>query len=243
MMNRMFAGVLSAMTTMLPGVALASGVDSINISRPTLDVCDGAGTTISFEVDVTHSSLNDRVAVWIDDELVFGPEDDDSATIVVGPVLTGDGEHTIVARSYDSLLGDLEDEDIVAEDTYTFDIDCYRGGDLRLLDDVNRHIYRSDAPNEGGTDCCPGGDSSGGGGESEQSTPVVKTTGKVKGALTTHIVNLAPLNGLFRSVFGRTPNFSEWTYWANRMLTDKPQADAILGAMQWHHMHGLTTGK
>ncbi|MGH9856222.1 MAG: hypothetical protein ACRD4B_00115, partial [Acidobacteriota bacterium] len=65
----------------------------------------------------------------------------------------------------------------------------------------------SGSGDDGGPDCCPGPD------------PVVKQSKKslprVKGTTatrTTTLNGLQPLNSVFRSVFGRTPTFAEWTY-------------------------------
>ena len=80
-------------------------------------------------------------------------------------------------------------------------------------------------------DCCPGPD------------PVERTSRpQVRGVMSSNVAvswdGLTPLNRVFRSVFGRTPTFSEWTYWADRYLHDKPAWDAIHGAMQWQLLRG-----
>ena len=88
------------------------------------------------------------------------------------------------------------------------------------------------------TDCCIGPDPI----VEQPKTPVPQ----VKGATTTlkgALNRLTPLNSVFRSVFDRTPTFTEWQYWADRFMNDKPVWDAILGAMQWHDLHGRTVGQ
>lgn len=45
-------------------------------------------------------------------------------------------------------------------------------------------------------------------------------------------IEASEINAAFRSVHGRNPSVSEWTYWASRR-GDKPQSVAFLGAMQW----------
>lgn len=237
----MLASVLSLVMLTAPGAALAAGVDSVAVSRPVTLPCSGVNTAIMFDVSATYSGLNDRVVVTVDATTVYGPVSDDSAVFTVGPIVTGEGAHTIVATTYDSLLGDLEDEDILAQDIYVFDIDCTRGEGFLIIDSGNANIYQSDQPSQGGTDCCPGpgGDS---GAHDDGDAPVVQKKAKVAGTTTTAPM-LAPINSMFRSVFGRTPTFEEWTYWADRMLTDKPELDALFGAMQWHKLHGNTVGK
>jgi hypothetical protein len=82
-------------------------------------------------------------------------------------------------------------------------------------------------------------------------TTTKKSSGSVAGTKsTTSSYNaLMPLNSIFRQVYGRTPTFEEWTYWANRFLTEDKfkvngqwRYDALLGAMQWQHSIGRSIG-
>lgn len=50
----------------------------------------------------------------------------------------------------------------------------------------------------------------------------------------TSLVAVREINSLFRSVYGRTPTFSEWHYWAGR-LSDKPGRAEYMGAIGYHH--------
>jgi len=87
-------------------------------------------------------------------------------------------------------------------------------------------------------DCCPG--------QNPEPAPN-QPTPRVKGISTTiktaSINSLAPINSLFRSVWGHNPTYFQWKYWADRFLTDKPAYDQLLGAMQWQKLHGQVTGK
>lgn len=48
---------------------------------------------------------------------------------------------------------------------------------------------------------------------------------------------LPKLNSTFRSVFDRDPTFSEWSYWAGRIIAgDKPTIPELLGAMEWQRL-------
>lgn len=51
-------------------------------------------------------------------------------------------------------------------------------------------------------------------------------------------VSISELNSVFRSVYGRNPSVSEWHYWAGR-LSDKPQRNALWGAMMYHKLHNI----
>ncbi|MBI4022540.1 MAG: DUF2341 domain-containing protein, partial [Candidatus Andersenbacteria bacterium] len=74
------------------------------------------------------------------------------------------------------------------------------------------------------------------------------TMGAVKGAQTSGISsavfalssNLAQsINSLFSLAHSRVPTFSEWQYWADRVMAgDKDGQPALLGAMQWQRLFG-----
>lgn len=55
------------------------------------------------------------------------------------------------------------------------------------------------------------------------------------------LASISDLNSMFRSVHGRTPTVSEWTYWAERLL-DKSDRVALKGAMYFHKALGRTIG-
>lgn len=54
---------------------------------------------------------------------------------------------------------------------------------------------------------------------------------------------LSLLNRLFRAAFGREPSFSDWRYWANRLVNgEKRSALELYGAMQWQRAAGRDSG-
>lgn len=243
MVKRFISAALSVLVTLPVSVALASGTDSITVNRPTVSVCNGGANTISVTINATYSESTQHVVVTFDGTQVWGPDTDEPATITLNPIVTGSGNHTIVATIYDTSALD----DPVAQHVYNFEIDCHQSPAFYVLDDQNRGLLGYDQPTHGGTDCCPGHDNGSGGSSSEEHVSVVaKTTvGQVKGATThtMHVSNpLKRLNSIFRSVFGRTPTYTEWNYWASRLLHDKKQLDALYGAMQWHKLRGHTIG-
>ncbi|MEX0649986.1 MAG: alpha/beta hydrolase [Candidatus Andersenbacteria bacterium] len=94
----------------------------------------------------------------------------------------------------------------------------------------------NDGSNNSGNeqDCCPGPDPT-----SPQSTKKGRILGTTIKAVkkADPWARLRPLNSIFASAFGRMPSSEEWHYWANRLLTDKPQYNALYGAMQWQLLH------
>ena len=241
MMNRITAFVLSLAVLITPSITLAAGAE-IAIGPVELGNCDANLIQVSFDVEVVEEGANDVVVITLDGKTIIETDDaDDGEVFSFTKEEINKGEHTIEAIIYDN-----DDYEVVnASDSYTFDVDCERSP--KLVDDSNRHVLNGGE--EG--DCCPGGDNGGDGdsGDSDSeggvAATVAKTVGKVKGATTqtvSAVSKLKALNSVFRSVFGRTPTFEEWKYWAGRMLNDKPQLDALYGAMQWHKLHGQTIG-
>lgn len=64
-----------------------------------------------------------------------------------------------------------------------------------------------------------------------------KLQGTTIGTLPSGPVQLQEINSLFRSVYERVPTFSEWKYWAGRLI-DKARRLPFLGALQWHFERG-----
>lgn len=237
MMNRILAGVLSLMMLATPGVSFAAD-EEIKIGEITLNSCGETTAEISFTVDVVEKGVLDVIEVFVDGTSVFASDEvEDGDVLEFGPLLVSTNERTIEAYVYDN-----DPEDIVASDSTRFDIDCLRNPQLLVGDAIDQVPDRQDSDG----DCCPGpgGDSGAHDDEGENSATVTSSKkATVKGVKTHKTSSLAPLNSIFRSVFGRTPTFEEWTYWANRMLSDKPELDELFGAMQWHKLQGRTVGK
>jgi|GEM_PF-3288864 len=61
-------------------------------------------------------------------------------------------------------------------------------------------------------------------------------------ALPAHAALLNQVNTAFESVYGRLPSFTEWKYWADRVINqEKTTYDALVGAMSYQKVHGSGT--
>jgi len=202
----------------------ADEIDSINIDEVTVEECGEQSMT--FTGTATYSESTQHLVVELDGvEVLYSLHEEENWS--TGPVEVSEGSHTLVASIYDN----SDYQDLIVQETVEFSTSCDESSDEGSSDeDSNGDDGEGDEQ-----DCCPGPD---------EEVSQVKKIAKVKGAFSSNLwARLKPLNSIFRSVFGRTPTFTEWTYWANRLLTDKPQYDALLGAMQWHKLQGHTMGK
>lgn len=224
---RKYLWVASLVTGMLGSgsVAFASHVDDVIVSPVETSGCGAQSVTISgsahYSAPVQHLVVTlDGTQVLHDDDLDGWNLDEEPVAWSAGALPVSTGEHTVVATIYDSSEGDGH-EGLEDQDTRTFTVpSCEQGP----------------APAPAGpdsSDCCPGPD------------PVVSKVGQVKGVSTTGKLpaKLFWINETFQKVHGRMPTFQEWSYWSNRLLTDKPQYPVLYGAMQWHKLRGHTMGK
>ena len=206
----------------------AAGTDTISIDA----VSVGCGSqTVTITGTATYSEPTQHLIVTLNGTQLID-DHDEPAIWSTGAQTLAVGTHTVVATIYDKSTHST----VRAQDTKTITIsDCASSS--------HDSSSESSTPGSGETDCCPGPD------------PVVeapaKKSGQVKGISTKKASynHLQPMNSIFREAFGRNPNQAEWTYWANRFLDDvkfwkngQPQYDVLLGAMQWHHLHGRTIG-
>jgi len=201
--------------------AQAATENSVFIDTPVLSRCNEH--TVAFSGTATYNNGDHQLLIDLDGVPVYSTFDEPQLWSFLQKVSVG--THTLTARVHDS------DVSKTVHHAITFEVKACDTGS-------------SDSDNGGGDDepdCCPGPDP-------VVATPTPTPKPAVKGitsgsASKSNLNDLGPLNSMFRSVFGRTPTFAEWKYWADRFLTDKPVWDQILGAMQWHNLHGLTIGK
>jgi len=141
------------------------------------------------------------------------------------------GDHVLTARIHD---GDVSQTVFTA---LPFTITACQSENIdNGSDDKDSNDSDSDGHPGREGDCCPGPD---------PFDKEPKSTPTIKGARSTSNLTwnrLQPLNSIFRTVFDRTPVFTEWQYWSNRLLTDKSRHDALIGAMQWHRLMGQSIG-
>ncbi|MFH1353871.1 MAG: hypothetical protein ABIH36_01160 [bacterium] len=223
-----FAVIISLLlsSTVFTATAEASVVgNSVLIHETVISRC--GNQFVAFSGVATYGPDVQYLLVDLDGAPVLGRWGEPTNWTVLEQVTTG--YHVLTARIHD--LGDAS-KTVAAVFAFTI-LPC----------DDGPSDSTSVASNSGGgggdeTDCCPGPDPVD---ESVKSPiPQVKgVTTKKGGALSA----LEPLNAVFRFVFGRAPTFTEWKYWADRFLVDKPVWEAILGAMQWHKLHGVTVGQ
>lgn len=191
----------------------ATTQNSIFVDSPVLSRCDEH--VVAFSGTASYNTGDHHLLIDLDGVPVYSTFDEPLVWSFLHKVPVG--THTLTARIHDT------DVSKTVHHAITFEVKACEtsgGGD-----------------GDDGPDCCPGPD------------PIVPALvsvkkGAVKGITSesADLKELAPLNSVFRFVFGRDPNFAEWEYWANRFLTDKPAWDQILGAMQWHKLRGVTTG-
>ncbi len=192
--------------------------NSVFIDSPVLSRCNEH--VVAFSGTATYDIGSHQLLIDLDGTPVYSTFEEPLLWSFLQTVSVG--THTLTARVHDNTVSQTVDHAITFE------------------------VKGCDSSSNGGedtdTDCCPGPD---------EPVVVTKTSVKkpaVKGIRSgsSHVgalKNLAPLNSVFRSVFGRNPTFTEWKYWADRYLTDKPSWKQISGAMQWHKARGVTTGK
>lgn len=204
----------------LPSMAFAADPDSVAIDEIASPNCGEQALT--FTGSGTYSEGTQHLVVDLDGTQLMDNHNE-PANWSTGAVTVGVGSHTLTATIFDK----SDHEDVMAQDTADFTVPACGGGDEGTT-----------TGGEGGggdeQDCCPGPD------------PLTPSTGgKVKGAVKRTVLpaSLRPLNSIFRMVYGRSPTFQEWSYWAKRLRSDKKHYDALFGAMQWHQLRGHTTDK
>lgn len=226
------AGVLVT----LPRAAVLAGhlsaTDSVSINVISVSGCGPQSMT--FSGTATYSDPTQHFLVMLDGTELLHSHKEKVAAWSTSALTVGTGSHTLTATIY----GHLSHDDVVATQSRSFSVPVCGASSPTPAPTV------SAGTSGGSSDCCPGTDQ-------ELQQPAQKTVkGKVKGAAVTVKkqavkklpARLNPVNDLFRKVYGRDPVFAEWEYWARRQWGDKPQYDALFGAMQWHKHLGHTTG-
>lgn len=207
---------IALMGTVCATPAQAAATNSVFVDTPVLSRCDEH--VVAFSGTATYNTGTHHLLIDLDGVPVYSTFDEPMLWSFLRNVPVG--THTLTARVHDNNVSQT------VHHAVTFEVPACATSDGGGSDDE--------------PDCCPGPD------------PVAATQTNVrqpavKGITSrsvqhSNLKDLAPLNRVFRSVFGRNPTFAEWEYWANRFLTDKPAWDQILGAMQWHKLRGVTTG-
>lgn len=214
------------------GIVLAShGADAVSIGSVAVSGC-GAQTltvsgTASYATPVNHFVVTLDGAVVLHDHAE--PE-----SWSLGPRSMSVGSHTVTATIYAKAAIGGGHEDVEAQDTETFTVpEC----STPSTGDTGAPASDGD----GGAVAEANGENGDDGEDVNAAEKAVKKVGKVKGAAVKRLsANLKWINATFRKAYGRTPTFAEWSYWAHRLLTDKPKYDALYGAMQWHQLRGHT---
>lgn len=216
------AFIIGPLAYALPAEAVAAS-NSVLIHETVLSRC--GNQFVAFSGVATYGPGNQYLLVDLDGTPILRRWGEPNNWTVLAQVTTG--YHVLTARVHD--LGNSS-KTVAAVFAFTI-LPCEDGSD-------DSAVTTSTGGGGGGdeTDCCPGPDPVNE--NAKSSTPRVKGATTAGGSLDI----LKPLNSVFRFVFGRAPTFAEWQYWADRFLTDKPVWEALLGAMQWHKLHGLTVG-
>lgn len=239
MFKKMFAASLSTAMIAAPALVFADQVDSVSVDSISVEICGEQAMT--FTGAGTYSEFTQHLIIDLDGEVILY-DTDEPAVWSAGPVVVTEGEHTLTATVYDK--SDLVT--VLAQDSVIFSTSCEGDngegdGDEEGNEDEEGSEESNDGDGDDGDEQSDTGASThepGHEGNLQQSKVAGATSKKASGLP----AKLKPLNSIFRLVYGRTPTFQEWTYWANRLLTDKPQYDALYGAMQWHKLRGHTIG-
>ncbi len=219
LLQGLVAGLIGG--TSMPALASHWDFDSVSMSP----VSPGCGAqTLTFSGTAQYSSPTQHLVVTLDGTQLLHDHSEPVAWST-SPVPVSEGSHTLLATIYDE-MDDTEHKTVEAQDTLSVTV--------------------PPCTSEPATGSSATGSSDGSGASDEQiPAPLVKgaAQSRVHGArVKTLSPRLKPLNEIFQKVHKRTPTFREWSYWANRLLTDKPQYDALYGAMQWHQLRGHTIG-
>ncbi len=199
--------------------ALLSDQDRIVIHALSVPGCGNTSVTVTGTGE--YSDPVQHLIVTLDGVQILHSHSEPE-TWSAGPVAVGEGTHTVTAVITD----DLDHEEVMAQQTRTFTVSACGGGQVSTA-----------GAGASSADCCPGSDP-----VAPKSMKAAKK-GAVKSAAATKLPRkLQPLNDIFRKVHGRSPTFTEWQYWSGRLLNDKPQFDALYGAIQWHELRGHTVG-
>lgn len=217
-------------------VVLAEDADSVAITPVTVTGC--GSQSLTFSGTATYSESTQHLVGTLDGTVLF-ENHSEPATWTAGATVTAVGSHTFVATIYDR-TGDGEHETVRAQATGTFTVPSCTPTPTPSPTPTSADTVSTASTPSADADCCPGRD------EAVARRKITKKlVGRVKGV--TMIVGvpgkLRWINETFRGVYGHTPTLPEWQYWSHRLLTDKPQYDALYGAMQWHKHRGHTIGK
>lgn len=236
MMRHTLASALaiSMLTSAAPALADHSGEeDAVTVDPVSVSGC--GSQSLTFTGTGMYSEPTQHLVVTLDGTGLLH-DHSEPATWTAGPVTVEEGSHTVTARIHDRIDAGDGHEIVRAEATRAFTVPSCAPSPT-----PSTPAPSSSAPSSGAgtsSDCCPGGPDTG----TPASAVKAVTVGKVKAVATVRKLpgKLVPLNSIFRKVYGRSPTFQEWEYWARRLLSDKPTYDALYGAMQWHQRLGHT---
>lgn len=229
-MLKAMAATLAFGTLLLPradAYALFADADRVTIDPVVASGC-GTQVPLTFTGTGEYSDPVQHLIITLDGTELLHSHSEPAAW-TAGPATIAPGTHTVTA----TITDDLDHAEVMAQQTQVFSV-------------APCGVASSGQPSGGeadNQDCCPGPDP-----VAPKHARVAKGTAgqpQVKGAATRPAKlpgKLAPLNEIFRKVHGRGPTFVEWTYWAGRLLNDKPQFDAFFGALQWHELRGHSVG-
>jgi len=236
-MMKKFGTALVALA--LAGAPYGGGMYVAAATEPSIDV-DAISTAKCGEQSMTFSGTAvfdqniDHLQVKLDGAVILHYKNSTSDTPEAWSTpsqTVGVGDHTLMVTMFDLYNGSTNDV-LAGPVVENFTVTACGGEPADTGGDAGSGGDSGDQGPEG--DCCPGPDPN----EAAARKP------RVKGAVSTAGLpaRLRPLNSIFNSVYGRNPTFEEWTYWADRLLNDKPQYDALYGAMQWHQLRGHSVG-
>ncbi len=228
MTQQVVAAILALAIAIAPGHAVLAD-ETAAVSIDDIDTESCGEQSMIFGGSAQFDQMLDHLEVLLDEEQIHhehGLSSESEESWTAESIMVDVGSHTLTAIVWDQDDGPDDHRGELARASADFTVAACASDEGASDDNGDQGL---------GGDCCPGQD--------DEDAVQQVTSAKVKGAKTTNLwASLKPLNSIFRSVFGRTPTFEEWKYWADRLLTDKPQYDALYGAMQWHKLLGHTTG-
>lgn len=240
--------------TLAYGATDAVTIDSI----ASLGTCDQA--KLRFSGTATYADATQHLFVDVSGRQVLHRIGEPAVWRTRSVAVVGAGSYTVTASVYDQ----LGREGLLAQATRAFTIPACDGaangepegdeagssGDESQQGNESTQSEDEDASSDENDDeddentSAEGEEEASAGDERAEAAGAAKQA-RVQGAAAASALpaRLKPLNAMFRVLYGRNPTFSEWSYWANRLLTDKTGHDALYGAMQWHKLRGRTTEK